>query len=619
MLRSMYAGVSGLKAHQVKMDVIGNNIANVNTVGFKGSRVNFKEMLNQTMRGAEAPTATRGGINPMQVGLGVGIGSIDSDFSQGNLQTTGFMTDIAIQGNGFFVLNNGSKNFFTRAGAFTFDQAGNLLHSATGYKIQGWMVDDKGELPQTNSSTMSALSLGNLDMTPKATSYVNYKGNLNSNKEVVDLSYSPEMIYITDDLGNSASLYVEVKKTTGAGTPDRLDDIWEWVATTDVPGSSDIVGGITTGNSYDFFAVALPPSLPIPGGSTLNENSLTVSDSTGKTYIKDVDYTIDYSTGILDWIGPAVPAVVDITLDFSSRQRLASKEVSLELTGTVKQIVPGAGNTFSIELYDATGASVATATVNEPIVGQEDGGYFTITGANASTISGSYFPQKSTAITVFDSKGNEHTLNINYVKTAENRWDWFANGPVDENGDPLTLVGNSGTIEFDAQGKVKGSPTGGPIIFQPSGAEKVVVTPDFLAVTQFAADDSIDPTEMDGFQAGSLESFSIDASGTIIGYYSNGMTQGIAKLAMASFSNNAGLMRDGETIYAESNNSGVPNIGLAGIGGKGLISPGTLEMSNVDLAEQFTEMITTQRGFQASSKIIATADQILQDLVNLKR
>ncbi len=613
MLRSMYAGVSGLKAHQVKMDVIGNNIANVNTVGFKGSRVNFKEMLNQTMRGAEAPTATRGGINPMQVGLGVGVGSIDGDFSQGNLQTTGFMTDIAIQGNGFFVLNNGSKNYYSRAGAFTFDQAGSLIHSSTGYKVQGWMVNDKGELPQTNSSTMTPLTLGDVDMTPKATSFVSYKGNLDSNKEMVDLSYSPERIFITDDAGNSASMYIEVSKVKGAGTPDRLDDRWEYVVTTDVPEVHKHVGGITNGEIIDFYAAPAPQ---LTAGK-LNENSISIADSAGISYVEGVDYQVDYATGKLTWISPDVTGV-DINISYSSRQKVGSKNVSLDLTGAVQQLDP-ASTSYSIDLYDASGNSVSTATLNEPELDQKNGGFFTVDGANASTIYGSYGPQKSTAITVFDSKGNEHTLNVNYVKTAENRWDWYADGPVDENGDPLQLIGNSGTIEFDAQGKVKGNPTGGPIIFQPSGAEKVVIEPDFLAITQFAADDSINPADMDGFRAGSLESFSIDASGTIIGYYSNGMTQGIAKLAMSTFSNSAGLLRDGNTVFAESNNSGVPEIGLAGVGGKGLISPGTLEMSNVDLAEQFTEMITTQRGFQASSKIISTADQILQDLVNLKR
>src|SRR5690554_2787186 len=181
MLRSMYSGVSGLKAHQIKMDVIGNNIANVNTIGFKSSRVNFKEMLNQTIQGASAPAedGSRGGMNPQQIGLGVGVGSIDVNHTQGNLQPTGKTEDLAIDGNGFFVLSNGSQNFFTRSGALTLDEDGNLVNSINGLKMQGWMADDYGNINTNQSVEDINIPIGT-SMGARATERISFGKNLNS-------------------------------------------------------------------------------------------------------------------------------------------------------------------------------------------------------------------------------------------------------------------------------------------------------------------------------------------------------------------------------------------------------------------------------------------------------
>lgn len=405
MMRSMYAGVSGLKAHQTRMDVIGNNIANVNTAGFKASRVTFKEMLSQTLSGAKAPQGNRGGMNPQQVGLGVSLGSIDTNLVQGNLQSTGLGTDLAIQGNGFFVVNNGTQNFYTRAGALTLDENGNLVNASNGYIMQGWMATN-GIINTNSPLTGIRIPIGDT-MAPQASTEAVFAGNLN------------------------------------AADPE------DWTATIDI----------------------------------------------------------------------------------------------------------------------------------------------------------------------YDSQGEKHTLTLNFNPTkTHNEWKWTASI------DGASLSRKTGTIIFSGDGKVdtvKGDTFN--INFN-NGTDQITgFRLDLSAVTQMAGDNTLDGLYADGYSMGSLESFSIDNAGVITGSYSNGLTKAIGQIAIANFSNAGGLTRVGDTLFAESQNSGIAQIGAAGTAGRGKISAGTLEMSNVDLAEQFTDMITTQRGFQANSRIISTTDEMLQDLVNLKR
>lgn len=415
MMRSMYAGVSGLKAHQTRMDVVGNNIANVNTTGYKTSRATFKEMLSQTLSGAKAAHGNRGGMNPQQVGLGVSLGSIDTDQTQGNLQSTGLGTDLAIEGNGYFVVNNGNQNFYTRAGALTLDENGNLVNASNGYIMQGWEANNSG---------------------------------------IVD--------------------------TNGPRTGIR-----------------------------------------IPVGDTMQPQASTEAVFTGN--LDAVEYDPDPN-----WEAPTWTSTLDVV----------------------------------------------------------------------------------------DSLGNKHTVTLNFEMTGTNTWSCTASSDI-------AAVDETFTITFDNSGNIDDIAGGGvdPVdfILNPSGAEQIDLSIDLSSITQAAGENTLDGLYADGYGIGDLDSYSIDNAGVITGSYSNGLTKTIGQIAIANFSNPSGLTRQGDTLYAESQNSGMAQIGAAGTKGRGKISAGTLEMSNVDLSEQFTDMITTQRGFQANSKIITTADQMLQDLVNLKR
>lgn len=404
MLRSLFAGVSGLRSHQVRMDVIGNNIANVNTVGFKASRVNFAEALSQTIRGAQAPSEARGGMNPMQVGLGVQVGGVDTLFTQGNLQYTGNLTDLAIQGDGFLMVGDGLRQFYTRDGAIVMDGDGNLVHASSGLRLLGWQADATGTVDTAGPLSSLRIPVGT-QIPPKATESVLFEGNLDAQGTVGD----------------------------------------QWVTTA----------------------------------------------------------------------------------------------------------------------------------------------------------------------TVFDSLGNPLELVVEFEKTATNEWTWTARYDG-------TDVG-TGVLTFDGSGLVTGGGTAS-VSFDPNtGGDLLNLSLDFTALTQYGGSSTVALRSQDGYATGSLESFAIDGNGVITGLYSNGRTQVIGQVAMALFPNPGGLLKAGNNLYAESSNSGPAAVGEAGSGGRGSLTAGALEMSNVDLAQEFTNMITAQRGFQANARVITTSDELLQELISLRR
>jgi flagellar hook protein FlgE len=416
MMRSMFSGVSGLRAHQTMMDVVGNNIANVNTAGFKASQVTFQEALSQTLRGAAGSSATtRGGTNPIQIGLGAIVASIDGIFTQGAAQVTGRNTDLTLQGDGFFVLSQGGGDRnYTRAGAFNFDEDGYLVNP-DGLKVQGWMAD----------------ALGNVD------------------------------------------------------TNATID------------------------------AIKLP-------------------------------------------IGQVIDPIT------------------------------------------TTSVSV--------------GGNLSSEAANGTTV--------STTITVFDSEGASHLLKVDFTKTGTNAWSAAATldgtTPVDLD---TAGAGTTAAVTFSATGQLtSGDITTGAIAV--TGANPIALTLDLGGdgpLVQFGGASTAAAFSQNGEAIGFLRSFAIGNDGAITGQFSNGATKQLAQVAVASFNNPTGLTRLGNSNFGASVNSGEALIGTAGTGNRGSLIAGAVEMSNVDLAREFTSMIIAQRGFQANSRIITTSDEMLNELVNLKR
>ncbi len=506
MMRSMFAGVSGLKAHQIRMDVIGNNIANVNTAGYKSSRATFQEMLSQMIRSATAPTGLRGGTNPQQVGLGTSLGSIDVKHTQGNTQSTGYLTDLAIEGDGFFVLGEGENRQYTRAGMFGLDNGteGNFVSLVNGQRVLGYRADNTGKIDL--HSALEPLYISASDtISPRATTRITFAGNLDNRYSLGD--NVRRTVQVFDSRGREQTVVV--------GLHQMGDNQWRWDASWQLS------------------------STPIPAHESTLENNAQYLVYDNKMYQVPEDFDF---TEIPDDFDP------------SGLELVAESE-----DGRIWQDSSVHGNRFEFEKALQNGAKVGSSgaegilflTCDQEIVGEENG--FMIE---------------------FGRDGSYSGLNIE----------------------------GSNVIALD-----------------PANADQLSITLDFTQFTQYADTFTGKFMNQDGYANGALESYAIDQNGIIVGSFSNGLTRNLGQIALARFTNPAGLMRGGSTMFIETPNSGTAQIEAAGQPGYGVISPSSLEMSNVDLSEEFTEMIITQRGFQANSRIITSSDEMLQELVNLKR
>ncbi len=417
MMRALFASVASMRNHQTWLDVIGNNIANVNTVGYKSSRVTFEDAFFQLLMGGSRPTDVRPGVNPAQVGIGMGIASIDQLFGQGTLETTGQPFDLAIQGDALFVLRDGERSVYTRAGNFQLDAQGRLISPSSGGFLQGILATSDGGLSPTAA--------------------------------VQDL-----------------------KLPVGIKAPARPTDT--------------------------------------------------------------------------------------VTL---------------------------AGN------LDAAAANGATHTIST---------------------------------TVFDSLGTAHDLHLMFTKSGASSWSWTAQS------DTLTIdQSQSGTVTFGADGSLQDftypggastltmTPTGGGsavnVTFDVGGAGSLA------GLVGFSGSSDAVATLQNGYASGDLASVTVDSRGVVTGFFNNGVSRDLAQIVLASFTNPAGLLREGNNVYSESPSSGGPIQGYAGTSNTSIITPGALEASNVDLSQEFTNMIIAQRGFQAGARMVTTADQILQETVNLRQ
>ncbi|NMB36043.1 MAG: flagellar hook protein FlgE [Firmicutes bacterium] len=446
MLRSLSTAVSGLRNHQTKLDAIGNNIANVNTVGYKSSQVRFQDLFSQTLRGATAPQQSHGGVNPMQVGLGMEVASINTLHTPGAITGTGRETDLAIEGHGYFVVTDGYQQYYTRDGTFTRDSSG-ILVNANGMQLLGWLVEDEVEEVENGEENGGVKFAGELskihiplgeEMIARATTEMSFSGNLDAAAKKAEgddegdkCSYET---HVYDSLGNSHNLTFIFEKTGVAGEDENGDlNIWECTV---MYGEEYIVGG-------------------------------NGEDSNG--------------------IDP-------LTLFF--------------------------------------------------------------------TPEGRFVPDSS------DEANGDYTFTIDDLET---------------------------------------------------GAKPLTITLDFSALSQLSYPSNVSLQAQDGFPPGDLSTFNIEATGMITGTYSNGMVRELGQLALASFANPEGLLKKGGNLYELSSNSGQPRLGTPGTEGRGLIRSRALEMSNVDLSDEFTEMITTSRAFQANTRVITTSDEVLLELINIKR
>lgn len=862
MMRSLWSGISGMQAHQVAMDVEGNNISNVNTVGFKYSRTSFQDLLSQTARGATSPQGKLGGKNPLQVGSGTTVATVERIFSQGANQNTDKQTDLSIQGDGFFVVSgDGGKTYnYTRAGNFNFDANGNYV-MPNGMIVQGWLSDENYEIDAT--SPIENLTIDPGMTTPaKATSKVEIDANLNSGTTVVNKSPITTTVDVNDDFndlytlqGDTINLKSGIDKITF--NLERTYDLGGTTTTENVTlaltygeGTSDTDGFFTTvGEMLDEINAAIRDSTGInnnrvvltgdgriaaagkilsidtttPGASTnatLNslfesigsgtmqsdpvkrvQNGFLGADDVGELFNEDGEaYSLKEGQGItfdiaglgekrnfiyrepdtnndLDYLDNNFQSGADITtvdetqgfrwlLDNNGQQAFMTtgqqiqfsfdnaatglttetytygtdfttiedlmNAIQIDLannnnesyaltfddtTGVIKDeqgaltgvavldstgVAPTAGSpldNLNTVFSSLTGVGTETAALkkndtyyftniqeltnlyqlalddfgdpntsgipNSAIASIDESGRIKIenTGSNPFTIETAGYPDNilanqrfletmsaltgavasgtssisnrmyaashATSIEVFSSAGSKHNITLHFRKESTSTdantpsvWNWYAEAP-----DPSTFnYPSSGTLKFNEDGSLQSfnPPT---LTFNPNtgAASGQIIQLDFGSIngfdgmTSFSAESNTASRNRDGYAGGFLQEITVDQTGTIIGTFSNDQNFKLGQVAMATFANNAGLDSQGGNVFSKSPNSGEENVGTAGTGSRGSITPSTLEMSNVDLSDSLTNLIVVQRGFQANSKTITTSDQMLQTLLGLKQ
>ena len=417
MSTAIYTGVTGLQAHQRRLDVVADNIANVNTTGYRGSRVLFRDLFAQTIEGGVAPSGTFGGTNPLQVGLGAAVGTIDVVHSQGSLVTTGVSSDLAVQGSGFFVLNDGTTDYFTRDGSFQLNSSGGLVDPATGLRVQGYIADADGVVDAAGEAVDIVIPIGGQAIV-RETDAVSLVGNLSADAVAVPTATTVERtVRVYDSLGSPRDIVLTFTKQAAAGE-------WLWEAS----------------------------SLDADIGTVTGTGTIAFDTNGAMTSVTSSDVSITFAAGL-----PAAPV------------------------------------------------------------------------------------------------------------------------------DPFEF-----TVSFDA-------------------------------LTQLSGESDVTLLSQDGYERGTLDSFNVGRNGVINGVFTNGRMQVIGQVAVAGFANVGGLARSGSNLFEETASSGTARVGLAATGGRGEVVGGVLEQSNVDLGTEFSNMIVTQRGFQANARVITAADTLLQETVNLVR
>ncbi len=555
MMRSMYSAVSGLKTHQTRMDVIGNNIANVNTVAFKSSSVTFSDILYQTTSNASGANATTGtgGVNAKQIGLGTTAAATKvSITSAGASETTGNPFDIRLtdkNSTNFFIVNNGSENVFTRSGSFYVDGSGNLCMSSTGYTVMGWQVDETtGEIRKDTVSALRIMQEKNLTSAPEATTQATIAGVLDENDADVKSDAGKVMnLNFYDNLGYQYTAKFAIKATgTDGEYTVELTSILD-------SNNKNITEGFTQAQMKEIF------------GNTDTETTIASYSTT----LTGCGYTYDPATGKL----------TDDT---------DGTEVKIEANGTISKNNVDTGKTIK-DVFGVSDGNFKNIQ-NSDAAGNTDYVFKDVTNADG-THSYQVVKKSATNLLKFNTEdGKFNSIGGGTDKSVE----------LNLNTTSLNANGNFANINVDFSQCLNYNNSGKSTIGADAGA--------------------VDGTTGKGRKLGAMTGISIDTSGRIYGTYDNGNTELLGQIAVAQFSNASGLEKVGESCYRTTLNSGeFDGIGVEISADGSSMTTGELEMSNVDLSTEFTSMITTQRGFQANSRVITTSDTLLEELVNLKR
>ncbi len=593
MMRSLYSGVAGLKTHQTKMDVIGNNIANVNTTAFKSSSITFSELMSQTTQRASGPNATTGtgGVNARQIGLGVKSGAININIEgQGSAQSTGNPFDIMITGDNFFVVNNGMENFFTRDGSFYVDGGGNLAMTSTGYNVMGWGVDEEtGDIKQDTVTALRIMSAANMTYPPEATSKAYMSGILdrndtdvtNANGKVINLNFF-------DALGYSYTARFVFKQSGDVNQYSvELSEILDSTgANVDISGVEGTLFGTADSKQMVSGKVSFDTTNYKWDGQTLKRGNTEVANLS--------DIFVANGGGEMNALtadGTLVDATVQEQLDEIAKAYgyEGSTDEFLNLLYQTQNGDGSAGNQLTVQklLYNRIGDTLTNGQ------GTKNGDDTSIPVPAADAASGTPFSFETVG-RIYDGTTVAFDGSTGYFKGINGQ---ETVSTVDF--ELSKLGGNFSDIEIDFS-EIS--------VFDNKGTS-----------TLGATSGDVDGVGM-GRRLGDMIGVSIQQNGMIYASYDNGMTKLLGQIATANFANASGLEKQGDNLYSATLNSGeFDGIGVDVTANGGYMSTGQLEMSNVDLSAEFTEMITTQRGFQANSRIITVSDTLLEELTNLKR
>lgn len=748
MMRSLWSGVSGLGAHQTAMDVEGNNIANVNTVGFKYSRANFDDMMSQTSKIATGPHGDLGGTNSTQVGLGTSVTSVTKIFKQGSVQTTEKPTDLAIQGDGFFVVSgdNGRTKKFTRNGDFLRDAYGNLVNNA-GHIVQGWMRDEEKNIIDSTKPAGNINIKPDLSMPAKATSKLDIAATLNTGDNIADKkipihkldSFRGHHDKNLDGAINEAELHDENLEDAFESTKDNEHRLIEkgvdmgilhnekgeaynlrngqgaWVSYataktkpieikgldgkapkefdvningTQIKGKvvnitelaqlinsysqktgvkATIVNGkeIQLTNENDTGTTAATKNIKIKAngkGLGITDQKVITAYQYKYTTAEHSTYTDNTKKNLSSTIPEGKNAYDDsVERFFHSTEDLryamqedARKNVDYNSEGKGVEnkgakITVNAQGQFQVEnpkVDKAIGMNLTVSGLSDPKNGIPENLKFaaamkTMRGAlqpgeSPKNTQGHFISAHSTTTQIYDSLGGTRDIKFDFIKqgytdNGGTRWKMIIRVPepakinfTEGSTNPTNLI--VGEVVFNPDGtlgtyhptSIQYSANNGSIGGQSinlnlgtAGAGDGLVAHDAKSNTKFVS--------QDGYKGGDLNGIKVDESGTVIGSFTNGRSLGLAKIAMAKFTNNEGLTSEGGNLFSVSPNSGEPIIGEANSAGRGKIQSSALEMSNVDLSRSLTQLIVIQRGFQANSKAITTSDQMLNTLLQLKQ
>ena len=688
MLKSILNGLAGVRGHQTQMDVVGSNIANINTIGYKTMQATFQETLSQMVGSAQGPTEKRGGSNPLQIGLGSSIGGIKSTFSQGALQDTGNVTDMAILGNSFFIVNDGNRDFFTRNGSFGFDGEGTLVNNQ-GYAVQGKQATAEGVIAE--DAVVGKLSLAaDTRVEPKATTQVTITGNLDAettmqgtltrtksflatatqNEDIsglfangaaetfLNLISGLDTITVGDQVSTRTFTY-GVDFTTLADLATAVDNEFNARFTTTFNDPADggdgqititsvapevrMVVRSDTNSALDAaFANVNESVLATAGfGAGQSVNSDQFAHRAGRTdplinlrnaqgdtlsLLTGDDLTL-LSAAIGGERSPATSLFADIddTSTFEQfRLNLANALYGASPQPEEKVVIEDDGR-IRIE----GGLGIARAVTDLKIGAGADPNTDTRASFGSSF---TFFEEQAASdvthtmtTTTYDNIGQAHTLQVEFTRTRESgKWNWRAF----LTGNETVRSGSTGIIQFNRDGSLNSLQydAGATAFSFDPGNESALVSVGLLVgseglfdgVTFFASPSTAAVVDQDGSALGVMESVSIDEAGMIFANFDNGIRKVKAQISVAQFNNPTGLIKAQDSLFINSVNSGNPIVSDAEKVLSKIVSK-KLERSNVDIAEQFTQMITAQRGLQANSRVITTSDDVLTELINLKR